>query len=148
MLRERVQSIMLKFMQISIPKLLLATVVMSYWPTGEAAFAAGFTGWDFEDGTLQGWTLVSASTIGPTGYDALSRTQNPAANGLAAWDPVGYNSKEPKYGFVAGPTPFDARAEPQDAPIVLRSPTFEIHPGGQIIVHALGGAPGTLAVPP
>lgn len=110
---------------------------------------ASFTGWDFEDGTLQGWTLASASTIGPTDYEAVSRTFEPSeTTGLAFWDPHGYNSKDPKSGFSAAPTPFDLRADPQDAPIVLRSPTFELHAGGQIIVHALGGIPGTGSIPP
>jgi hypothetical protein len=141
---------MFKFSIFSVYKLLgcaLAICGLVFVP-GPTALA-NFTGWDFEDGTLQGWTLVSASTIGPTGYDAVGRTFEPSATtGLAFWDPHGYNSKDPKFGFSAAPTPFEARAEPQDAPIVLRSPTFELHPGGQIIVHALGGMPGTGSTPP
>jgi hypothetical protein len=108
---------------------------------------ANFTGWDFEDGTLQGWTMASASTIGPTGYSALAKWNDAASPTF--WDPLGYNSKDPAYGFAAAPFPFEPeRSHEQDAPLVLRSPTFELHPGGQIIAHLLGGVPGELSFPP
>ena len=109
--------------------------------------ATTITGWDFEDGTLQGWTMASTSTIGPTGYAATGKTDEPPLP-ETFWDPLGYNSKTPGFGFAAAPSPFADRALAQDAPLVLRSPTFELNSGGQIIAHLLGGIPGEVAVPP
>jgi len=109
-------------------------------------YAAAITGWDFEDGTLQGWTLASASTIGPTGYAAVGKTDEPPLP-ETFWDPLGFSSKVPTFGFAAAPTPFVDRALAQNAPIVLRSPTFALQ-SGQIIAHVLGGMPQTNAVAP
>jgi hypothetical protein len=107
--------------------------------------AGPFTGWDFEDGTLQGWSMASTSTIGPTGYSALAKWS--ATPSPTFWDPLGYNSQNPAYGFAAAPDPFADRSAPQDAPLVLRSPTFELHPG-QIIANLLGGTPQADSVAP
>src|SRR5690606_28709364 len=104
---------------------------------GQAAFAqspAAFTGWDFEDGTLQGWTVVSAPTLfGPTGYEATRRTFFSNERGVDFWAPLGYISENA--GYAAAATPFDDRALPHDAPLVLRSPTFALQESGQIIAH-------------
>jgi hypothetical protein len=109
--------------------------------------SAPITGWDFEDGTLQGWTLASASTIGPTGYMAQAKWNATASP--TAWDPLGYNSYDPDYGYAAAPSPFEPqRSHAQDAPIVLRSPTFALHGGGQIIANVLGGIPQPDSVAP
>jgi hypothetical protein len=109
--------------------------------------AAPITGWDFEDGTLQGWTLASASSIGPTGYMAQAKWN--ATPSPTAWDPLGYNSYDPDYGYAAAPSPFEPqRSHAQDAPIVLRSPTFALHGGGQIIANVLGGIPQPDSVAP
>jgi hypothetical protein len=109
------------------------------------ARANPFTGWDFEDGTLQGWSMASTSTVGPTGYSALAKWD--ATPSPTFWDPLGYNSQNPAYGYAAAPEPFAARSSPQDAPLVLRSPTFELH-SGQIIANLLGGIPQPDAVAP
>jgi hypothetical protein len=109
--------------------------------------SAPITGWDFEDGTLQGWTLASASSIGPTGYMAQAKWN--ATPSPTAWDPLGYNSYNPDYGYAAAPSPFEPqRSHAQDAPIVLRSPTFALHGGGQIIANLLGGIPQPDSSPP
>jgi len=107
--------------------------------------AATITGWDFEDGTLQGWTNVSTSTTGPMNFAPLSGTPG---SGVAGWDPLGFNSKVPEYGFMAASNPFNVPTNVRDAaqsdPLVLRSPTFALH-DGQIIAHLLGGTPGAVA---
>jgi hypothetical protein len=133
----------IRFFTIATPWIIAASVVFASCPFVEA----NFTGWDFEDGTLQGWTLASASTIGPTGYTAQAKWN--ATPSPTFWDPLGYNSKSPAYGFAAAPSPFDPeRSHAQDAPIVLRSPTFALHGGGQIIAHMLGGMPQPDSVAP
>lgn len=109
--------------------------------------ATTVTGWDFDDGTLQGWTLASASSIGPTGFDAVSRTFN--GSGVQSWDPIGYLSQNPAAGFAAAPTPFlTERSSAQDAPVVLRSPTFQLYADGEISAHLLGGRPQPGSTPP
>jgi hypothetical protein len=58
-------------------------------------------------------------------------------------------SKVPPAGFAAAPTPFlTERSNPQDAPVVLRSPTFLLQSSGEISAHLLGGIPQSQSVPP
>jgi hypothetical protein len=128
----------------------IACVVWS----ASAATAANFTGWDFDDGTLQGWTVIDPPTTGPTDYAALGRTIFTGTALVKAWDPVGYMSHNPPAGYAVGsvnpaiPNPFDDRSLFHDKPLVLRSPTFQIVSGGEISAALLGGNPGANAVPP
>jgi hypothetical protein len=108
-----------------------------------SSVAAPFTGWDFEDGTLQGWSNVSTATVGPTQYIAL--TDNDVFS-ATAWKPLG--SRTGGVGTMAAVDPFGVRDSAHDAPLVLRSPTFSLAGGGQIIAHLLGGTPGAIAVTP
>lgn len=109
--------------------------------------AADFTGWDFEDGTLQGWVTINPPTVGQFDYAALGRTITTGTALVKAWDPIGYMSHN-QSGFAAGSIPFPDRSFYHDAPLVLRSPTFQIASGGEISAHLLGGAPGADAVAP
>lgn len=107
--------------------------------------AATITGWDFDDGTLQGWTNVSTSTAttGPTHFVAMLESQGVSGG---AWDPLGYHATQNPNAYMVGVTPFNTpsgiRDGAQNAPLVLRSPTFELH-SGQIMAHLLGGPTGT-----
>jgi hypothetical protein len=117
----------------------MAAVLTLLLQSGSADGA--ITGWDFEDGTLQGWTNVSVSTTGPLQY--APQTNNPPD---VAWEPLGYRTAS--FGYMAAAEAFGARDAAQDAPLVLRSPAFQLVGGGAISVHALGGTPGAIATVP
>ncbi len=116
--------------------ILLLTLMM--FPVLASESRAAITGWDFEDGTLQGWTNVLTSTTGPLRY--ATQTNNPPTVG---WEPLGYRTNGS--GYMAAAEAFPTRDASQDAPLVLRSPAFPLVSGGAISVHALGGTPGAIA---
>jgi len=97
------------------------------------------TTYDFDDGTLQGWTQVMTSN-----------TENgPAELGLIGEDdPAVGNSVPPlplTAPFFVGPVPFEAedgtntRDQAHEA-LLIRSPEFHIYPNGQISFALIGGS--------
>jgi hypothetical protein len=132
----------------------LGIAIASLFSSHRPAAAANFTGWDFENGTLQGWTTINPPTTGPTEYAALGRTITTGTALVKAWDPVGYMSHNPPAGYAVGSVnpaaadPFLDRSLFHDKPLVFRSPTFQITGGGEISAHLLGGSPGGDAVAP
>lgn len=122
---------------------------------------AAITGWDFEDGTTQGWmniptpdpAMLYLRTVGgepaPIPIE-FALTADPGTG--STWRANG----APQGGsYLIAPTPFlpnnsatDGRDGAHDAPIVLRSPTFQLTGSGQISAHILGGSHGELVVLP
>ncbi|WP_411845990.1 hypothetical protein AAFN60_20900 [Roseibacillus persicicus] len=94
--------------------------------------------YDFEDGTLQGWTSVQTSTTadGPTEYAVIDTTAEPVGNSAY---PV---ANSPPY--VLGPVPFEAESgdntrDRAHSTLLLRSPEFALHGNGAISFAVLGG---------
>jgi hypothetical protein len=104
-----------------------ATLVASLTQRSPLATGA-ITGWDFEDGTLQGWTnFFTPPTSGPIFYEVIGDPPG-------AWRPHGQ--------FFAHVNPFANRDQPHDQPLGLRSPAFSLVPGEEISVSLLGGDGG------
>src|SRR5690606_15252909 len=132
-------SSMRKYSPCAVPGGLLLGMVATLLLQASLAHGA-ITGWDFQDGTLQGWTNVSVSTTGPLQYTAQTN------GGDVTWLPWGYRTTDT--GYMAAVEAFAVRDDAQDAPLVLRSPTFQLASGGAISVHVLGGVPGDTAITP
>ena len=96
-----------------------ATLTLPLGPFGPDP--SGALIWDFEDGTLQGWTAV----------------HNDATNGMG----IGTVANDWAAGggdYAIEPRNFDLRDDPHD-PIVIRSPSFYLDPSQDIVVRMLGG---------
>lgn len=104
-------------------------------PSGSGAT----TTYDFDDGTLQGWTQVLTSTTdnGPTELGIISDD-----------DPAVGNSVPPTSLSVpsfVGPIPFEATdgtntRDQAHQTLLVRSPEFRIYPNGQISFALIGGS--------
>jgi hypothetical protein len=95
--------------------------------------------YDFDDGTLQGWTQVATSTLagGPTELGIISDTDPTVGNSVP---PLALSSPS----FI-GPVPFEAEdntntRDQAHQTLVVRSPEFRIHPNGQISFALIGGS--------
>lgn len=110
------------------------------------ANAGAISGWDFDDGTLQGWTnvLTSSDSTGPQEYEVRSDP------GSGSWRPLGANSLGTSSGNeskMAAVTPFGNRDRYQDGALLFRSPEFELATG-KVTAHLLGANPKGSAVAP
>ena len=120
---------------------------------------AAVTGWDFDNGTLQGWTTVTNAVLAnclpepvPISYEAH---MDPGSG--STWRPNGYTQGGL---YMAAVTPFDVdtgagnttqtdgRDAYHDAPLVFRSPAFSLTGSGQIGAHLMGGSNGAAAALP
>lgn len=95
--------------------------------------------YNFDDNTLQGWTVVGNSSIsgGPTELGTIS-TEDPTVGNSVPPLPL----SEPVF---IGPVPFEAEdgANTRDgahSTLVLRSPEFNIYPNGEISFSLIGGS--------
>ena len=103
------------------------------------------TTYDFDDGTLQGWTQIWDSTTagGPTELGLIS-TDDPSVGNSVPPLPLSPPS------FV-GPVPFEAddgtntRDQAHEA-MLIRSPDFRVYPNGQISFALIGGSHPNLDV--
>lgn len=101
------------------------------------------TRFDFDDETLQGWTVVQGSeeANGPNRLDVISQNDPTTGNSVP---PTALNAP----AFV-GPIPFEAddgtntRDQPHHT-LVLRSPPFSLYPNGRISFALIGGAHASL----
>lgn len=97
------------------------------------------TSYNFDDGTLQGWTQIMTSTTigGPTELALINDTDPAVGDSLP---PLPMTPP----GFV-GPVPFEAQdgtntRDQAHQTLVLRSPEFTITPQGQISFALIGGS--------
>ncbi|MBT4276814.1 MAG: hypothetical protein HOD39_17915 [Verrucomicrobia bacterium] len=97
------------------------------------------TQFDFDDETLQGWTVVQGSeeATGPHRLDVISQNDPTVGNSVP---PTPLNAP----AFV-GPVPFEAAdgtntRDQSHKTLVLRSPPFSIYPNGMISFALIGGA--------
>ena len=97
------------------------------------------TAWDFDDGTLQGWTQILTSTTenGPTALGLISEN-DPAVGDSVPPEPLSAPA------FI-GPVPFEAEdgtntRDQAHETLLTRSPEFRIYPNGQISFALIGGS--------
>lgn len=117
--------------------IVLVGIALSAIPFSEELSAA-VTGWDFETGTLQGWTNVQESTTGPLRYYVTADPVGDAGGtvGGGDWRPHGYTDTS---GYMAAVEAFFSRDQAQDETLLLRSPEFSLESGEQISAWLLGG---------
>ena len=97
------------------------------------------TNYDFDDETLQGWTIVHDSSVenGPTQLGVISENEPAVGNSVP---PTPLNSP----AFI-GPVPFEAEdgtntRDNAHSTLVVRSPEFKIYQDGLISFALIGGS--------